>query len=708
MPLTLGYYDRQDIPFYYALADAFTVCDQHFCSSLTATTPNRLHLWTGTIREQQSAAAMPCVRNADVDYDSTVRWKTFPERLEDAGVSWKIYQNELSLEYRIHQRGRRMAGELHRQPDRVVRAIQRWILGDLSPPSGSPAPRRSPRKSSSFATVPCRPMRPKPRKRSKNLAAREAELRKVICRAPQMDAGGARQAVAARAQPARQSLHDQCRRPCIPATLDAALSRRRSEPRDGDSQGRRAAPVPQGRRDRATSRRLLAGARRRISPIIPSSAWYGAWYVAEALNILTRNPEVWKKTIFVLTYDENDGYFDHVPPFVAPDPDNPETGKTSPGIDAGAGVSAPRAGPQAAPAAGSARRTGRAGLSRAAGRCVAMEPRRIRLLAGLRPHLRAAVLGEGAEPPLGQGDSRDQYQRVAQDGVRRSEHGIPALGSRERRIACRSPQETLSWKVSTRRSSSRMPSGYRKLSAADIEQFARDRAAAPLDAAAGAGHSSIVRAALRASCGGRDQRGRQAFEIALEARNETFGEASAGAPFHVYTPGKFRGRIELRTRAYAVAAGQRLTDTWEIAGFEGGVYHLRVCGPNGFFREFAGTENDPPIDIRCRYLRTGDVELHVSSRMQAPCNLNVNGLSHTKAGITRCGSRRAPAARSVLRLGRSHQWYDFSVTVSGRESATSAAMRAGSRPESPASAIPPWRKKPNRHQIIVDTVRPAK
>ena len=53
MPLTLGYYDRDDIPFYYALADAFTICDQHFCSSLTGTTPNRLYLWTGTVREQQ-------------------------------------------------------------------------------------------------------------------------------------------------------------------------------------------------------------------------------------------------------------------------------------------------------------------------------------------------------------------------------------------------------------------------------------------------------------------------------------------------------------------------------------------------------------------------------------------------------------------------------------------------------------------------------
>src|SRR5580658_2076409 len=55
MPLTLGYYTRADIPFYYALADAFTICDQHFCSSLTPTTPNRLYLWSGTIREQQEA-----------------------------------------------------------------------------------------------------------------------------------------------------------------------------------------------------------------------------------------------------------------------------------------------------------------------------------------------------------------------------------------------------------------------------------------------------------------------------------------------------------------------------------------------------------------------------------------------------------------------------------------------------------------------------
>lgn len=65
----------------------------------------------------------------------------------------------------------------------------------------------------------------------------------------------------------------------------------------------------------------------------PTSPWYGAWYVSEVMDILTSNPEVWKKTIFILTYDENDGYFDHAPSYVAPDPKRPETGRASAGID---------------------------------------------------------------------------------------------------------------------------------------------------------------------------------------------------------------------------------------------------------------------------------------------------------------------------------------------------------------------------------------
>ena len=97
MPLTMGYHTREDIPFYYALADAFTVCDQHFCSSLTGTTPNRLYFWTGTILEQPNEQAKAHVWNEDSDYDRWVNWTSFPERLEDNGIGWKIYQNEISV-----------------------------------------------------------------------------------------------------------------------------------------------------------------------------------------------------------------------------------------------------------------------------------------------------------------------------------------------------------------------------------------------------------------------------------------------------------------------------------------------------------------------------------------------------------------------------------------------------------------------------------
>ena len=76
MPLTMGYYTRDDIPFYYALADAFTVCDQHFCSSLTGTTPNRLYFWSGTIRPAQNENAQANVWNGESDYDAWVIWPT--------------------------------------------------------------------------------------------------------------------------------------------------------------------------------------------------------------------------------------------------------------------------------------------------------------------------------------------------------------------------------------------------------------------------------------------------------------------------------------------------------------------------------------------------------------------------------------------------------------------------------------------------------
>jgi phospholipase C len=79
---------RGDIPFHYALADAFTICDAYHCSLLGATDPNRYYMWTGWVGNDGKAGG-PVVDNAEVGYD----WSTFPELLEKVGLSWKIYQD---------------------------------------------------------------------------------------------------------------------------------------------------------------------------------------------------------------------------------------------------------------------------------------------------------------------------------------------------------------------------------------------------------------------------------------------------------------------------------------------------------------------------------------------------------------------------------------------------------------------------------------
>jgi phospholipase C len=85
---TMTHMDRQDLPWHYALADAFTVCDSYFCSVMGPTDPNRYYMWTGWDGNDGKNGG-PVITNAEAGYD----WTTFPERLEKAGISWKVYQD---------------------------------------------------------------------------------------------------------------------------------------------------------------------------------------------------------------------------------------------------------------------------------------------------------------------------------------------------------------------------------------------------------------------------------------------------------------------------------------------------------------------------------------------------------------------------------------------------------------------------------------
>ncbi len=90
-PLTMGYYRRQDVPFYYALADAFTICDGYHASVIGPTDPNRLYMWTATI-DPGGHHGGPVITNPAGTPSYT--WTTYPERLQRAGISWRIYQQK--------------------------------------------------------------------------------------------------------------------------------------------------------------------------------------------------------------------------------------------------------------------------------------------------------------------------------------------------------------------------------------------------------------------------------------------------------------------------------------------------------------------------------------------------------------------------------------------------------------------------------------
>jgi phospholipase C len=86
--LTMGYLARQDLPFYYALADAFTICDGYHASVMGPTHPNRYFLMTGSI-DAMGKNGGPAINNKGTSYS----WETYPERLERAGITWRIYHD---------------------------------------------------------------------------------------------------------------------------------------------------------------------------------------------------------------------------------------------------------------------------------------------------------------------------------------------------------------------------------------------------------------------------------------------------------------------------------------------------------------------------------------------------------------------------------------------------------------------------------------
>lgn len=671
MPLTLGYYNREDIPFYYSLADAFTVCDQNFSSSLTGTTANRSHFWTGTIRENPEAIA--CVLNGDTYYNREASWKTFPERLEEHGVSWRVYQNEISLQTGLEDKDESWLSnftdnnlEWFKQYNvRFHKAHYDFMIrriGELPGEIKSLEKQLKGLKQNQAAKL------------EKELNQKKEQLVKYKSESKKWSPENFE-----KLSEFQKSIH---RRSFTTNVGDPEYYE--TNPFEYEENGiKRELRLPKGDVLYQFRQDVHSGRLPTVSWLVapqyfsdhPSAPWFGAWYVSEVLDILTKNPEVWKKTIFILNYDENDGYFDHIPPFTAPKPGDVNSGKTSDDIDTGVEY-------------------------------VTMEEE-MRRTNIKKEDARESSIGLGYRVPLiiASPWSRGGWVNSQVFDI------TSTIRFMEKFLSKKTGKEIVETNISDWRrtvtgdlTSAFRPYNGERINLPDFvekEKFVKEIYNAkfkepPVDYRplsneqindiSGARFSPLLpgqETGTRPSCSlpyellaeGKLTDDKKSIEIDFSVGSKIFGNKSAGSPFNVYAPYGYNeglGVEEARSWAFAVKANDSISYKWPLNNFQDGQYHLRVYGPNGFYREFKGDKNDPQLDIRFGYEEsvspsglTGNVVVILENPEGKDYEIYItdNGYGYATQTIRLSGATLAK--KEVLNLKSSYGWYDISVTVKG-------------------------------------------
>lgn len=120
-PLTMGYFARADIPFHYALADAFTVCDGYHCSVFGPTNPNRIMSMAGTVDADGSVGGGPCIDNSQSN--GQLKWEAYPQRLQARGIDWFVYQeadNDTNNVLPLFEAFQDLTTDLYRRANTVI------------------------------------------------------------------------------------------------------------------------------------------------------------------------------------------------------------------------------------------------------------------------------------------------------------------------------------------------------------------------------------------------------------------------------------------------------------------------------------------------------------------------------------------------------------------------------------------------------------
>ncbi|HVU28274.1 MAG TPA: phospholipase C, phosphocholine-specific [Verrucomicrobiae bacterium] len=663
LPLTMGHYTREDIPFYYALADAFTICDQNFCSALTCTTPNRLYLWTGTVRAKPSIESPAKLSNDEADLDTPVNWATFPERLEAQDISWRVYQNEICLSTGLTDEEDAWLSNFGDNPLEYftqyhVRFSETYRRYLVQTEKSLAAELQQIQAQASHSEI-----------LKKQIAVKRANLEKI-----RRDLAAWSEADFARLPSHNQNLN---RKAFV--TNQGDRNHRRLETvtyHDGESEHQM--KIPKGDVLHQFREDVRAGKLPTVSWIVPperfsdhpSSPWYGAWYLSETFDILTQNPEVWKKTIFILCYDENDGYFDHVPPFMAPHPNHPGTGKTSARINTAIEQVSPEQEKSYLHRYDGAATADSIGLGFRVPLVIASPwSRGGYVCSQVFDHTSVLqflekFLSHKTGQPVRETNISDWRRTVCGDltSVFRPYHG--------EKITLPTPLEREKFLDSINRAQFRpVPDDFKKLSAEEITQARKQPRSVPWLPRQESGVRPACALPYELAADGILSSDRKSFMIRFAADNKLFGEQAAGAPFRVYAPGKMRavnGTFEIgRNWNYAVSAGDRISDNWPLDDFENGIYHLQLHGPNGFYREFRGSAQDPLLEVTLQPVHnttTPDAILHLVNHDSKPLMVVMDDLAY--GGGQRTVNLNPSSVTDVeWKLNSSFGWHDWRIRV---------------------------------------------
>lgn len=663
VPLTMGYYSRQDIPFYYALADAFTVFDQHFCSALTGTTTNRMYFWTGKSRKNDG---FPVVRNSEATYSKEVDWKTYPERLEENGVSWKVYQNEISLSSGLKGEDESLLANF---TDNNLEWFKQYHVR--------------------FA-----------KSHYPFLQNLEKELQKEITDLQNLLESNPVDGQEKKLGELKNRLKD-TREKLITYHPDNFLKLSEKErnlhlnaftindedpdfhstewlkyEKDGKEFKTK---IPKGDILHKFRKDVKNGQLPTVSWLVapqkfsdhPSAPWYGAWYVSEVMNILTENPEIWKKTIFIINYDENDGYFDHVPPFVAPHPKDLKTGKVSSGI-------------------------------RTDDEFVTIEEELAK--PGMKPeNVRQSPIGLGYRVPMivaspwtrgGWVNSevcdltsaimfleKFLYQKTGKNIIetnisswRRSVCGDLSSAFRPyngEKIEFPEPVHQKEFMSMIHQASFKsLPTNFKPLSKDQIndvkmhgiksdelpKQEPGVRNSSPLC------YEIYVDGALNLS--------HNRIRLTFQNKIDHFGEKTSGAPIQVYSPSKYLEDgiwLPMKVWSFAIDADSELDYVWPLDNFQEGKYHLDAYGPNGFYRGFKGEKTEPLVELMVNYnIRDNKkplLELEIKN-MDPTLKLEFE-LQDQAYGKEKQHFQIEPLKSGSLSLdtSKSYGWYDYALKL---------------------------------------------